>query len=688
MRDRFFKTALAALMLFMVPLVLPAQDQEQPAPLSLGGFDTQGSVTLGYRFTDTTGRNEKFRELFNLNTGPRVLEFDILGRSKPGSNPFADSYSLTMSGLGGDPFPGGQLTVRKDHVYDLRVNYRQSYYFWNRNDNVMMPYYADAGPTYNLTSWHDWYTTRRFGSANLTVHATNNLRFLFEYHRASRDGVNFTTRELDYFDAPSYWGSFMRSNPYYVEMPLNEVANRVTGGLSYTIRDWNFHYRIGYQDMQQNLNWQNTESPEHSLVLDQSRSDSELLTAASWSEFRRMKTPVSEFSYTGHPTKRLELRGGYIYYRYRGPSYMDSSFVGTVQSSSNPLTFSPYSVSYDSRAHMTEPNHVIDEGFSLKIKDWWNLHFDYRHSRFNEDTVADFHSADSPTGTNEGEVENQWKYRTHEASVNMEFIPNRMFIIRPGIRFWDRDVEVLEDGVIDDARTRNMKSVWPTLSVYFRPAKAFSVRGDFQSNTTSRPYTRISAHTDVGSRFVFRYRPTEKLSVEDNLVIRTRKFDEADFRNNIRSNAFAISYAFNDKFSGFAGFSYDSFLATDFVAFIRGTALPNGETCTTSDPCKLSWRDQTVNRVWQAGISAKPVPNLGFILSGNFVRSTGAGEITDEPPYFGPMTFPYATGTVYYDLPLVGRLAVDVQRTYYIEEIVHGNDFGAHLVAIRWTRDF
>ncbi len=686
MRDRLFKATLAALMLFLMPLALRAQGQEPP-PLSLGGFETQGSVTFGYRFTDTTGRDQKFRELFNLNSGPRVMEFDLLGRGQPGSNPFADSYSLTMSGLGGDPFPGGQLTVRKDHVYDLRVNYRQSYYYWDRNDDVMMPYYADPGPTFNLTSWHDWATVRRFGSANLTVHATNNLRFLFEYNRASRDGVNFTTRELEYFGEPSYWGSYMRSNVYRVGMPLNEVANRLTGGLSYTIKDWSLHYRIGYQDMQQNLNWQNLESPEHSLVLDQSRTDGELLTAASWSEFRRLKTPVSEFSYTGHPTKRLDLRGSYIFYRYRGPSYMDSAFVGNVRTESNPDVFEPFSVSYDSRAHLTEPNHVIDEGFSLKIKDWWNLHFDYRHSRFTVDSLAEFHSADGPTSTHEGEEEFEWKYRTHQLDVNMEFAPNRMFIIRPGIRYWDRDVEVLEDGAIDDHRTRNMKSVWPTLSVYFQPARKFSVRSDFQSHTTARPYTRISSHTDVGGRFVFRYRPTEKISVEDNMVIRTRKFDETDFKNNFRSNALTISYALNKRFSGFAGFSYDSFLATAFVEFIRGTPPP-GQTCQTTDPCEVGWRDQTVNRVWHAGISAKPARGLGFILSGNFVRSTGAGEITGEPPYFGPLTWPYATGTVYYDFPRVGRFAIDLQRTYYLEEIVRGNDFGAHMLTIRWTKDF
>jgi hypothetical protein len=138
-----------------------------------------------------------------------------------------------------------------------------------------------------------------------------------------------------------------------------------------------------------------------------------------------------------------------------------------------------------------------------------------------------------------------------------------------------------------------------------------------------------------------------------------------------------VSWSWNDKLSTFAGFSYDSFLATASVTFLRGTP-----------PINTTWRDQTVNRVWQAGVTARPLPRLGFNFAGNFVHSTGAGEITGELPVFGPLTFPIATGTAYYNFPRFGRLSVDLQRTYYLEKIVRGNDFGANLLTIRWTRNF
>ena len=102
----------------------------------------------------------------------------------------------------------------------------------------------------------------------------------------------------------------------------------------------------------------------------------------------------------------------------------------------------------------------------------------------------------------------------------------------------------------------------------------------------------------------------------------------------------------------------------------------------------LALRDQTVNRIWQAGLKLEPMRRLGINITGNYVRTTGMGEIAGELPLYGPMKFPYATGSIYYDIPQLGRLTLQLQRTYYIEQIVPGNNFGANLVTIAWTHAF
>ena len=80
----------------------------------------------------------------------------------------------------------------------------------------------------------------------------------------------------------------------------------------------------------------------------------------------------------------------------------------------------------------------------------------------------------------------------------------------------------------------------------------------------------------------------------------------------------------------------------------------------------VALRDQTVDRVWQAGVKVSPVKRLVINFTGNYVRSTGSGEISGEAPLYGPMSFPYATGSINYDLPRLGRLTLELQRTYYM----------------------
>lgn len=103
-------------------------------------------------------------------------------------------------------------------------------------------------------------------------------------------------------------------------------------------------------------------------------------------------------------------------------------------------------------------------------------------------------------------------------------------------------------------------------------------------------------HTDLGLRFVFQFHPIEKLTVEDNFVIRNRKFQDASFQNNIRSNAFTVAYALSDQFSVFGGFSYDSFFAAAFVTSFgeRRCSRPPGAARPSTASGRRAWRSSPI----------------------------------------------------------------------------------------------
>jgi hypothetical protein len=664
-----------AALLIYAPLLYAQEDAEPTHPIVLGNFDISGSATGGYRFETVKGYAPQFQEMFDLGKGFRLFNFNLDGVTEGEKNAFADSFSLQLSGLGGDPFPTAQFAISKHKIYDLRVNWRQSYYYWNQNDNVVLPIAsAAAGLSTGLTNNHNWATVRKFGSVDLTLHATDHLRFRFNYYRPSDDGTTFTTRSPDFLNSPAYWGTLARANPYYLYAPLTDQTNRFTGGIDYTVKDWNFHYSAGYQTFTENISLNNVTSPELSINPIKS-STLDPLNNYSLTQFRRLTTPISEFSYLGKPLPKLEWRGAYMFYRYQGPATFDQSFDGIAPNAAG--TLAPYTVSQSGRATVSEPNNVVSQGLTYHLYPWWSIDLDYRYSRFTSDSVGNLSSLFNSTTASASATNVIWRDGLSDFTLTMDFKPLKSLIIRPGVEYLKADVESVTNGVVDPEITLRTKWVRPVISFGFEPSKVFSIRGDFHSTTSGSSYTAITPHTQQVAHFVVRYRPTEKISIEDEVNFGNYKLLDTNFQNTVRSNAITGYYALGERLSLFVGFSYDSYFAQGNILYARGPA-----------PLANSLRDQELNRVWSAGVEAKLAKRAGIRLSGNFDRSSGVGAITGEPPAYGPLTWPLVTGTVYYDVPKAGRIAVDLQRTYYIEDIVTVNNFSANLLVIRWTKSF
>jgi len=666
---------LAVLLLILTTGSTAHARQEAPAGSSSESFENHGEVTVGYRFTDVKGYRPQYLQLFDLRDGFRVHDFLLHGDAREGNNGFADGYSLSASGLGGDPFVTADLKVAKTNLYDLRVQWRQSYYYRNQNDDVVLPITTVATTlSKGLTDNHDWATVRKLGSASLTMHATNRLRFSVDFYRNTTEGDLLTTRSLDFFGAPSYWGNFARANPYPLLAPLNDDTNRFTGGVDYSWRHWDFHYKAGLQTFNETAALNPVSSGEVSIN-PAALSTLEPLTQLSWSQTRRMTTPVSDFSFRGRLTNTVEWRGGYAYQRYRGPATLDSSYSGIAPNAAGVLT--PYSVSEGGRASVTEPYHAVNQGLTWRVRDWWMVNGDYRYSHSSSDSILNIQSLFNGTTSSIGSSDVVWRTSLSDLAINMVFTPRPGLVLSPGVRLSWFDIESLENGVLDDARTLRTSHVRPEIRFGYKPWSRLSFKGGLNSGFTDKSYTAISPHTNVAGHLSARFELLPNLSIEDNLRVVTSELIDANYENRIRSNSVMIFYALNERFSAFTGLTYDSYFAQGDIVYARGAA-----------PLTSTIRDQEINRIWQAGIDAKPLPYLGFRASANYVRLTGVGEILGEPPAYGPLTWPMITGTVYVEHPKLGRLSLDLQRTYYVEELVTANNFSANLLTIRYTRGF
>lgn len=668
---------LIACLLFACPALF-AQDDQPMTPLSIAGFDNTGSITVGDRIDQIRGYQPMFLEMFNLQPGFRLMDFSLFGQAQPGKSTFADSYSVLLSGIGGDPYPTAQVKIAKHNVYDFRVDWRQSHYYWLQNNDVVLPIAGPAHLSTGLTDNHDWDTVRGFGSVDLTLYATRRLRFNIDYYRTTDQGNIFTTRSLDFFDSPGFWGGLARGNAYDLFAPLNDITNRITGGADYTYNSWSFHYKAGYQTFTENTNLNNLTSPEggiDGLIAPTTNP----LTAFSESTMRQLSTPVSEFSFAAKPFDDLEWRGNYIYYHYDGPASLDESFNGLAPSSGG-VANTPYSVSQALRANVAELDNIIGQGLTYHVTKWFDVDADYRYTRFSTNSVGTFESLFTQSGTSTqsgGNTTTVWRDGLSDFDLRFSFRPTNNLLIEPGVHLMKADVEALEDGVVDPAQTLRTKTVWPEFSFWYQPIKKLSFRGDYQSFTNSASYTAITPHTQVGGHAILRYQPIEKLSIENDLNVMSSQLLDSSFQQNLRSDAIVISYAYDPRFSIFAGLSYGAFLATGDIDYARGTA-----------PLTEFLRDQEVNRVWQGGVEVKPYKRFGARFTMDYVRSTGLGQIGSEPPAYGPLTFPLGTVTAFFDFPKAGRLSLNLQRTTYKEQIVPVNNFSANLLMILWTRNF
>jgi hypothetical protein len=364
-----------------------------------------------------------------------------------------------------------------------------------------------------------------------------------------------------------------------------------------------------------------------------------------------------------------------MYYRYQGPVTFDQAINGIAPDSASALT--PYTVSQSARATVIEPNNIISQGLTYHLYHWWSADLDYRYSRFSSNSTGNFQSLFDGTTATAAVTNVIWRDGLSDLDLSMIFNPLPGLLIRPGIQLMRSDVVSMTNGVVNPTITPRTNTVRPEISFSYEPSKLFSVRGDFHSMNNGASYTTITPHTQQSTHFVVRFHPIAKLSVEDEVRIANNKLLTTNFENNVRSNAITISYSLGDRFSVFGGFSYESYYAQGNILYVRGTP-----------PLSDFLRDQELNHVWSGGVEGRPTKRLGLRLSGNFDRSTGTGAITGEPPAYGPLTWPLVTGTVYYDLPRANRLAMDLQRTYYSEDIVMGNNFSANLLTVRWTKGF
>ena len=646
-QKRFLLLCLLAIGLGTCPSVTRAQEND---PLRVGNYDFAGTTSFGYRFLELNGNQGKYNEVLNLQEGFRLFDTQLNFQAREPNQSWFDRFSVSTQNLGGDPFPGIQLQLRKHGLYELRAGYRATQYFINL-------------PETRTSLNRQWIDRRRFGDLSFRYTPNPNLRFHFFYNRTERDGSQFTTGPFFFLPiGPDVWSAFGRANQVPLVIPLREEANLFGGGVDYRLGETNLHLEQSYRTY--NNPASQREFPDQAIQL--------LGTGPvrRWDEFASLDIRTTTVRVDREMTGRLLLRAGYIYTQADGPIRLDASV----------LLPSAETVDFSGTGTTDLTTHTAEAGLTLQLFETIDLVSDYRYQTFGQKGAQSLQAvrSDVPDPFELSQNDSlRWDFGMHTVDTLVALVPHATFNLRGGVRFFKQNIVRKIDDRIERG-TRRSKSYTPVFNFSWRPSRKFALRGHLEQRTLVDPYVRLAPEKTFGTKFRARYNPSERWSIQNSWVFRNWSTDAIGLLIHSRSNSTTLRYQPNARLMLHAGFTYSSFYSENSIAFERGVPPLTG----------LLSTDQTIDRIYSWGLKASPKDNLTLSFTGQFIRSGGSGTIANERGTFGSLTWPAWTAELGYSLPQVGRVVFGWQRSYYYEDLFRLTDYSANGFTVRFERSF
>jgi hypothetical protein len=118
---KIFLALTLTVLVFSAALSLQAQEQSK---------DLFGKFMIGYRFVDTNGTVERYKQDINLDDGLRLFNFNLQITPNDTFKSLFDRIDINMYNFGGDPYETFRLAIQKSGKYKFQYDRRKSNYFY------------------------------------------------------------------------------------------------------------------------------------------------------------------------------------------------------------------------------------------------------------------------------------------------------------------------------------------------------------------------------------------------------------------------------------------------------------------------------------------------------------------------------------------------------------------------------
>jgi len=557
------------------------QEEEPPMGIPSVPFMVTGDFDVGYRWVDSNGNENKYREDLNYQSGPRLFNFNM--DISPVGSSFFDLANFYASHLGGEPFEYLGVTVHKFGAYKFDYRRNRAQYFYH--DTVLAVEDAGDPASARAGDFHTFNFDRTTDIFDLDVDVNDMWNVFVKGWRTARKGESTTTldwsRDEFEVDKPLDWHNNTTA------VGFEAKAEKVSVYFDQTWRD--------YEDDGRQFAPGRTlgEDPGDATILD---SFHQLLPYS-------FEMPQTTVKANIRPNTRTTVNVGYVYGNLDGEFDYDERTMGTAFNGQPSDTVYIADGTVDRKINLFSVDAVFDVGEITSIVG------ELKIRRFDQDgsltcRVGPCEESDLEVGET---VNTGYNIDSDMFRFGVRVFPSARAQVTAGLDFEDRKMEKTHNGEVDEEPNTKRQPTFFFNGVYAHP-KA-NILAEYERGSYDNPFTLVSPRTLNRFKVRARLNPSEPLTVTGIVYIRRTSYEEVP------------------EISVVPG----TLDANDYSIFVR---YAFGDSAAYGGYTRQEWDQTIVNNVSTAGFGAGPPTAINASYDSN-INSLTAGFNHDFNEAFG-----------------------------------------------------
>jgi opacity protein-like surface antigen len=615
------KTIFLALILtaFVFSTAMSLQAQEQSKNL-------YGKFLFGYRFVDTTGTVERYKQDINLDDGLRLFSFNLQIMPNETFKNLFDRIDLNMYNFGGDPYETFRINIQKSGKYKFQYDRRKSNYFYADQ------YEVGGGHLYNPFTFN---FDRTMDNMHFKLWLHKYVDVYVDFNRYTKKGDSTVSLDINRIE-------------FEFDKPIEENYKQIALGIDFHLKNFSFLFEERVMD------YENT----NSLFLPGATDGGPGARYPSTLNYFFLDQPYDLKTYT-HTFKAT------------GRAF-DKLFITAFAQISNQEMDLSYAEEADG-INFLGRFFTYDQGGSGNFERDINLFdFDVTYLIFdNLAAVAAFRFNDfSQEGflTIDGEKENAMlKYNNKAAEGGLQYEFSSRMTLTAGYRYEVRELDGTETVTFEEKTTRN--GLFGNIRW---DVKTFKITADYQFGDYNDPYTLISPTSYHRLRFTAKAR-VDQFNFSGSYLWNKSESEVYEDRWDSTKNQLSLRAGYHGKkIQVFAGYS----LIDVEHKGNRIIAYPPTWTGSGSFPWDILYEGQS--NLLDASLSADLAGNWALGGYANVYWNRGFWEI-DRVMFKAYVEYTFSSGLV----SQIGYRYVDFE-----EKLSGFNDYSANILEIsfgyRW----